>query len=975
MKQHHMQNYLVKEKPHIMLISETHLNGKYQPNFIDYTLIRSDRTKNGGGTAILIRDNISFETLQPPNNCRIETTIIKVKINENRHITFIAAYIPDQSLKYEDIEQLMGKYGPNNVILGADLNTKHVSWNNHRNNPNGIVLANWATDNMRRYYVDFPNEPTFLRDGRAPSILDCFISSANITGIDHDTIMTKDFLSDHRAIELDLIFEGEIEITEPQTIWNWSKCNWDGFNTQIDCELKNLAIPENRNIDKNQIDELVGKIESIFESTVSTHCPRIKIHHSKLINLSERSLALVKRKNKLRRRLFSNRNSANFFAIGKSIRNELKLLNGMILNSIAEDYRSHFVAKIQDLDTKNHNLFRDIQKISNYKNKENLPNVMTNNDETESYSSDKSKADAFAEQFASTNNIRFDEEENDSTFQAEVDSEIENWYEQNEKSAVIEFSDEIWASDPYQKIEYDENDPSIKFLNCNKLKEIIKSRNNKKSTGADGITTRMLKVLSPVSLLILTILFNHIINIGYYPIKWRHGIIIPVPKKGKPKNKISSYRPIQLLSNLSKLLEKHISDTILNYNEKYNLFPKQQFAYQKGKSTWHPLVSLSHTIANNLNGEEKTPTFMITLDFEKAFDLLWIKGLIWKCLNAFNFSNATSKILYSFMQSRTFQASVKNSNSVLKNVDIGSPQGSSISAFAFILYTSDFPEPKGEFMKTLRYSDDIAIVVSDKNVYRAEKNINEYIQTVADYTEKFRMKLNKTKCELLVVLGQWKDIGASVRNKIKKIDIKIGDHQLEAKREIRYLGILFNKQFHFRTQVDQQIKRAHSAFSACNNLFRNKMMNVRVKSLLYKSLIRSILCYGFAAWNNINSFNMEKIRRVERKILRACTGLYRQKNSIRFVNSAEVYKKAQCNRFDVFVNDNQIRFFDRIIENKDEFMFEVTQCENFEIAQNNYYKTPSFMYEMSKRGLLIEESKFLYYNKNRRGETAYVTAQ
>lgn len=145
--------------------------------------------------------------------------------------------------------------------------------------------------------------------------------------------------------------------------------------------------------------------------------------------------------------------------------------------------------------------------------------------------------------------------------------------------------------------------------------------------------------------------------------------------------------------------------------------------------------------------------------------------------------------------------------------------------------------------------------------------------------------------------------------------------------------------------------------------------------MLYKSLIRSILAYGFPAWNGINSFNMEKIRKFERIILRACTQLYRKKDSIKYINSSEVYKKANCKRFDVFVNEGQIKFFERIEIGADDYLVEMSNCDNFDEMNNLYYKTPSYMYQLAKRNLLIEESQLLYYNKNRRGETAYVTSQ
>lgn len=69
--------------------------------------------------------------------------------------------------------------------------------------------------------------------------------------------------------------------------------------------------------------------------------------------------------------------------------------------------------------------------------------------------------------------------------------------------------------------------------------------------------------------------------------------------------------------------------------------------------------------------------------------------------------------------------------------------------------------------------------------------------------------------------------------RLKKISINIENVSLEPKDEILYLGIIFNKQFHFRKQVDEQIKRASNDFHAYSNLFRNKILGTKVKEYYY----------------------------------------------------------------------------------------------------------------------------------------------
>lgn len=124
-KKHYTDNYLNVHKPDIMKISETKLNAELHAKFDNYIMHCNDRTtKNSGGTAMLIRDNIKAEMLMNPKNCNIECTAIKVLLANNKHITIVAAFMPNQALKVDDIDSLFAQFGKNNIIFAGDLNAK-----------------------------------------------------------------------------------------------------------------------------------------------------------------------------------------------------------------------------------------------------------------------------------------------------------------------------------------------------------------------------------------------------------------------------------------------------------------------------------------------------------------------------------------------------------------------------------------------------------------------------------------------------------------------------------------------------------------------------------------------------------------------------------------------------------------------------------------------------------------------------------
>lgn len=150
------------------------------------------------------------------------------------------------------------------------------------------------------------------------------------------------------------------------------------------------------------------------------------------------------------------------------------------------------------------------------------------------------------------------------------------------------------------------------------IKQIIKNLPNKKAPGYDKITNLMLKKLPPKGLVFMTALFNSLLRLGYFPIKWKIATIILIHKPGKDKSNPDSYRPISLLSSISKLFEKIIHIRILNYLNAIDLIPKFQFGFRPNHSTVQQLFRLTENI--NTAFEKCCHTGDVFLDISKAFD-------------------------------------------------------------------------------------------------------------------------------------------------------------------------------------------------------------------------------------------------------------------------------------------------------------------------------------------------------------------
>ena len=85
-----------------------------------------------------------------------------------------------------------------------------------------------------------------------------------------------------------------------------------------------------------------------------------------------------------------------------------------------------------------------------------------------------------------------------------------------------------------------------------------------KANGHDDISARMLKETATSITSAVTELFNISIRCGEIPTEWKTARVTPIPKGATPSNP-ANYRPISLLSVLSKLLEMHIRNVLLDH--------------------------------------------------------------------------------------------------------------------------------------------------------------------------------------------------------------------------------------------------------------------------------------------------------------------------------------------------------------------------------------------------------------------------
>ena len=136
--------------------------------------------------------------------------------------------------------------------------------------------------------------------------------------------------------------------------------------------------------------------------------------------------------------------------------------------------------------------------------------------------------------------------------------------------------------------------------------------------------------------------------------------MVPVFKNVGEGSTAKNYRPVSLLSVVSKVFEKLVNNRIADHLGKCGLFSNFQYGFRSSQSTVVVLTVLSGRIARAFNRSEATRA--VTLDTSKAFDMVWHAGLLHK-LKSYGISGQIFGLTFSFLSNRRLQVIVDGKSS------------------------------------------------------------------------------------------------------------------------------------------------------------------------------------------------------------------------------------------------------------------------------------------------------------------------
>ena len=139
-----------------------------------------------------------------------------------------------------------------------------------------------------------------------------------------------------------------------------------------------------------------------------------------------------------------------------------------------------------------------------------------------------------------------------------------------------------------------------------------------KASGPDDISNKVLRECVISLAEPLSRLFNLSFSFGVFPSSWKLANVVPIHMKDD-RQQIQNYRPVSLLSNISKVKERIVHNALYSYCTKYKLLTDKNSGLKANDNTVNQLLIISKTIINALDSNKNA--CMIFLDITKAFDI------------------------------------------------------------------------------------------------------------------------------------------------------------------------------------------------------------------------------------------------------------------------------------------------------------------------------------------------------------------
>jgi hypothetical protein len=398
----------------------------------------------------------------------------------------------------------------------------------------------------------------------------------------------------------------------------------------------------------------------------------------------------------------------------------------------------------------------------------------------------------------------------------------------------------------------------------NKIYDILHKLKNNKTGGFNGLTNEMFKYGRETLLTeIIANLFESIIRGGFFPKNLNIGLICTIIKDPTLSNQaLDNTRPITLSEVLSIVLEIFILESLL----KGGSLHRHQFGFRRNSSCMHAVFSIKEIMADIEN--RKTNGYAVYLDFSKAFDKVNRIKLLYILIRSTDPNMWLLIKLY--YENLVLYVKDKDGNmSTSFYATVGVKQGGNMTPWLFNKYINNLIEKLDVSQKIYELNGvpkGVMVYADDTNVIAHTINDLRYcIILIERYCSLYDIAINAKKTK-------WMLFGEP--RSIIQEEVKVNGSVIEKVTSFKFLGVIIAQDGSCK---DHLLKRRSMFMAGLGEVqrlgFNRSDIPVKMKTLLYTSLVRSKLIYGLETIKMSRTCTKKYLSTLEGNCLKIACGL------------------------------------------------------------------------------------------------------
>ena len=376
-----------------------------------------------------------------------------------------------------------------------------------------------------------------------------------------------------------------------------------------------------------------------------------------------------------------------------------------------------------------------------------------------------------------------------------------------------------------------------------------------KACGPNSIPSRILDDVSDKLIEPLTEIVNMSLKEGVFPTLNKEARVCPTFKKGD-RFQCENYRPISLLSNISKIFERVVYNRIEEFLTSTKQLYPLQFGFRKNFSTNHALLSIVEQVREAM--DSKMYSCGVFIDLEKAFDTVNHEILLQK-LNYYGIRGIGNAWLSSYLSGRNQTVRINGETSSNRAITCGVPQGSILGPLLFLIYINDMHLAVRK-STIYHFADDTNLLFSCKSVKELRKTMNNDLKCLYEWLCANRLSLNTKKTEFIIFTAP-----RSCCN--ERVTLTLNRTKLYESSKIKYLGLILDNKLNWKAHVNELAKKLSRSIGLIAKI--RPFCTLNVLRSLYFSLFNSHLSYGLSVWGgSISEILLSRLKTLQNRTLR-----------------------------------------------------------------------------------------------------------